>query len=73
MNIWQVNIDPGTVVLGGAMNFGGHGSTVGGKFLDRVRDHHYQLGHIDPLCELCSPDPQILKGVVSRILFGGSK
>ena len=30
-------IDPGLVVLGGAMNFGGHASPVGRHFLDRVR------------------------------------
>ncbi len=30
-------VDPGLVVLGGAMNFGGNKSTVGQKFLDHVR------------------------------------
>jgi glucokinase len=30
-------LDPGLVVLGGAMNFGGHASPVGRHFLDRVR------------------------------------
>ncbi len=31
-------IDPGAVILGGAMNFGGHDSAVGRQFLQRVRD-----------------------------------
>lgn len=31
-------LDPGLVVLGGAMNFGGSGSPVGMRFLNRVRD-----------------------------------
>ena len=31
-------IDPGAVVLGGAMNFGGRESDLGKKFLERVRD-----------------------------------
>jgi glucokinase len=31
-------IDPGAVILGGAMNFGGADSEVGKKFLDRVHD-----------------------------------
>lgn len=30
-------IDPGAVVLGGAMNFGGHDAPVGKKFIERVR------------------------------------
>jgi glucokinase len=30
-------LDPGLVVLGGAMNFGGKGSEVGQRFLDRIR------------------------------------
>ena len=30
-------LDPGLVVLGGAMNFGGKGSPVGRRFLDRVK------------------------------------
>jgi glucokinase len=30
-------IDPGAVVLGGAMNFGAHGSALGRRFLERVR------------------------------------
>jgi len=30
-------IDPGAVILGGAMNFGGHDSPLGRKFLDRIR------------------------------------
>lgn len=30
-------IDPGAVVLGGAMDFGGHGTQLGESFLDRVR------------------------------------
>jgi glucokinase len=31
-------IDPGAVILGGAMNFGGHDSPVGRQFLQRVRE-----------------------------------
>jgi glucokinase len=31
-------IDPGAVVLGGAMNFGGHRSELGRRFLERVRE-----------------------------------
>jgi len=31
-------IDPGAVILGGAMNFGGHEHPVGQRFLERVRD-----------------------------------
>ena len=31
-------VDPAAVILGGAMNFGGHGSPLGGQFLDRVRE-----------------------------------
>lgn len=30
-------IDPGAVILGGAMNFGGHETALGRRFLDRVR------------------------------------
>jgi glucokinase len=30
-------IDPGAVILGGAMNFGGHESPLGTKFIERVR------------------------------------
>jgi glucokinase len=30
-------IDPGAVILGGAMNFGGHEAPVGKKFIERVR------------------------------------
>jgi glucokinase len=30
-------IDPGAVVLGGAMNFGGHDDPVGRRFLEHVR------------------------------------
>jgi glucokinase len=30
-------IDPGTVILGGAMNFGGHATPLGRQFLERVR------------------------------------
>ena len=30
-------IDPGAVILGGAMNFGGHDAPVGAKFIERVR------------------------------------
>ena len=30
-------IDPGAVILGGAMNFGGHDAPVGGKFIEQVR------------------------------------
>lgn len=30
-------IDPGAVILGGAMNFGGHESALGRQFLDRIR------------------------------------
>ena len=31
-------IDPGAVILGGAMNFGGHDHSVGRRFLEHVRD-----------------------------------
>jgi glucokinase len=31
-------IDPGAVILGGAMNFGGEGSAVGSRFLERIRE-----------------------------------
>jgi glucokinase len=31
-------IDPGAVVLGGAMNFGGHDRALGRRFLERVRE-----------------------------------
>jgi glucokinase len=31
-------IDPGAVILGGAMNFGGPATRVGRQFLERVRD-----------------------------------
>ncbi len=30
-------VDPGAVIFGGAMNFGGHGSELGRRFLDRIR------------------------------------
>jgi glucokinase len=30
-------IDPGAVILGGAMNFGGHDSALGRQFIERVR------------------------------------
>jgi glucokinase len=35
-------IDPGAVVLGGAMDFGGHESDLGRRFLQRVRDEVQQ-------------------------------
>ena len=31
-------IDPGAVILGGAMNFGGHDAQVGRQFIERVRE-----------------------------------
>ncbi len=31
-------VDPEAIILGGAMNFGGHGSRIGRMFLDRVRE-----------------------------------
>jgi glucokinase len=31
-------IDPGAVILGGAMNFGGHDAPVGRQFIERVRE-----------------------------------
>lgn len=31
-------IDPGIVILGGAMNFGGHQTKTGRRFLERIRD-----------------------------------
>ena len=31
-------IDPGAVILGGAMNFGGHATPLGRRFLERVRE-----------------------------------
>ena len=34
-------IDPDAVVLGGAMNFGGHQTDVGRRFLQRIRDRVY--------------------------------
>jgi len=30
-------IDPGAVILGGAMNFGGHDDSVGRRFIEQVR------------------------------------
>jgi glucokinase len=30
-------IDPGAVILGGAMNFGGHATELGRRFLERIR------------------------------------
>ncbi|MEX2027473.1 MAG: ROK family protein, partial [Pirellulaceae bacterium] len=30
-------VDPGAVILGGAMNFGGHNAPLGRQFLDQVR------------------------------------
>jgi glucokinase len=30
-------VDPGSVILGGAMNFGGHDTQVGRRFLEKVR------------------------------------
>ena len=35
-------IDPGAVVLGGAMDFGGHGTELGEKFLSKVRDEFHR-------------------------------
>lgn len=35
-------IDPGAVVLGGAMNFGGHASDLGRRFLHRIREEVQQ-------------------------------
>jgi len=31
-------VDPGAVIFGGAMNFGGHESPLGRRFLDRIRE-----------------------------------
>ena len=31
-------VDPGAVIFGGAMNFGGHGSRLGERFLQRIRE-----------------------------------
>ena len=31
-------VDPGIVIVGGAMNFGGHSWAIGRKFLARVRE-----------------------------------
>ena len=31
-------VDPAAVILGGAVNFGGHDTEIGRRFLDRVRD-----------------------------------
>jgi len=36
-------VDPGLVVLGGAMDFGGNDSAVGRRFLDRIRSKFCQL------------------------------
>jgi glucokinase len=36
-------VDPGLVVLGGAMDFGGHDSPVGQRFLERIRSEFKQL------------------------------
>lgn len=36
VNVMHI-VDPGAVVFGGAMTFGGHGSELGRKFLDRIR------------------------------------
>ena len=36
-------VDPGLVVLGGAMNFGGHDSPVGNRFLERIRRRFTEL------------------------------
>lgn len=36
-------VDPGLVVLGGAMDFGGHDSPVGQRFLERIRTEFKQL------------------------------
>jgi glucokinase len=30
-------LDPGLVVLGGAMNFGGHESPIGQRFMERIK------------------------------------
>ncbi len=35
-------VDPAAVILGGAMNFGGHESALGQQFLDRVREVVHQ-------------------------------
>jgi glucokinase len=35
-------IDPGAVVLGGAMNFGGHETELGRKFLRQVREEFHR-------------------------------
>ncbi len=36
VNVMHI-VDPGAVVFGGAMTFGGHGSELGRKFLERIR------------------------------------
>jgi glucokinase len=36
-------VDPGLVVLGGAMDFGGHASPVGMRFLNRIRSEFKEL------------------------------
>lgn len=40
-------VDPGVVILGGAMNFGGHGTATGRRFLEMVRsEFHRRAYHV---------------------------
>jgi glucokinase len=38
-------VDPGTVILGGAMNFGGHGTATGRRFLETVRSEFHRMAY----------------------------
>jgi glucokinase len=38
-------VDPGIVIIGGAMNFGGHAWAIGRKFIGRLRDEFQKLAY----------------------------
>ncbi len=63
-------IDPDGVVLGGAMDFGGHDSPLGRQFLDRVRDEVKQRA-FPVLAEKVSIDFALLGGAAGYIGAAG--
>jgi glucokinase len=70
-------IDPGAVILGGAMNFGGHETRVGRQFLERVRSE-FQDRAFEVVAKNTLIDYAILGGDagyigaagISRVAFG---
>ena len=63
-------VDPEAVILGGAMNFGGHATATGRLFLDRVRAE-FQARAYHVVCESVSIDYATLGGDAGYIGAAG--